>query len=135
MNQQIRTATATVEVGAEPATVMALAADAGRIPQWAPGFADAVRVEDDGIFSATKDGRRFRLRVVTDLRAGTIDFLRTAASAGNGGAHLRATPRPGGGAVIAMTVPVPASGDVASAAATVGAELGALARMLPAEPR
>jgi hypothetical protein len=130
-----RTATATVEVEAEPATTMALVADAARIPQWAPGFADAVRVEGDGAVSATKDERRFALRVRVDLDAGSVDLLRVVAPGVDGGAHVRVAPRVGGGSVVDMTVPVPADGDSAATATTVHAELTALAELLASGSR
>ena len=38
--------------------------------------------------------------------AGTVDYLREVAPACEGGAYLRAVPRPGGGTVIVMTLPL-----------------------------
>lgn len=120
----------TVKVEADPAAATALVTDAARIPQWAPGFADAVHVQGDGAVSATKDGRRFSLRVAVDVGAGSVDLLRAVAPVVEDGAHLRVTPQPGRGSVIEMGVPVGADGDAEDAAATVRAELTALAQLL-----
>ena len=79
VNRPTRTAPVTFEIQSEPAAVIAVVADPARIPQWAPGFADAVHREDDGGWSATKDGRRYSLRVAVDLAAGTVDILRAVA--------------------------------------------------------
>jgi predicted cobalt transporter CbtA len=98
VNRPTRTAPVTLEVEAEPATVIAVVADPARIPEWAPGCADAVHTEDDGAWSATKDGQRFSLRVAVDLVAGTVDILRVVAPGVEGGAQLHVTPRRGGGA-------------------------------------
>src|SRR5690349_5959538 len=130
MSRPTRTAPVTVEVEADPAAVIAVVADPARIPVWAPGFADAVHAEDDGGWSATKDGRRFSLRVAVDRAAGTVDILRVVAPGIEGGAHLDVTPRRAGGSVVAMTVPVAPDADPAVAAATVRAELRALETVL-----
>ena len=130
MNRPTRTAPVTVEVEAEPAAVIAAVSDPARIPRWAPGFAEAVHRQDDGGWSATKDGRRFSLRVAVDLAAGTVDILRAVAPGIEGGAQLHVAARRGGGSVVAMTVPVAADADPAVAAATVRAELRALATLL-----
>lgn len=79
MSRPARTAPVTVEIDAEPATIIAVVADAARLPQWAPGFADTLRAEDNGTWSVTKDGQRFSLRVAVDRAAGTVDVLRTLA--------------------------------------------------------
>ena len=80
--------------------------------------------------AASKDDQAFRLRVAADHDAGTVDYLREVAPRREGGAYLRAVPRPGGGIVIVMTVPLLPDVNPADVAATLSDELNALARLL-----
>jgi len=59
---------------------------------------------------AIKDGREFNIRVAVEQAAGTVDYLRELAPGREGGAYIRAVPRPDGGAMIVMTLPLLASG-------------------------
>jgi hypothetical protein len=115
-----------VEIAAAPGTVAALLADASRLPAWAPGFADAVTSENGSRWRAAKDGRKFVLRTAVNLDAGTVDYLREIAPGREGGAYLRVVPRPGGGSVVIMTLPVPPGAGPAAVASTVAGELAAL---------
>lgn len=66
-------------------------------------------------------------RTVTErIEAGTVDYLREVAPGIENGAYLRVTPRPGGGTVIVMTVPLGTGVDAAEVAFTLRAELAAL---------
>ena len=121
-----RTETQSAESDAPVADIVALLADAGRLPEWAPGFADEVRDDARTGWQVTKDGRIFTLQVAVSLDAGTVDYLREVAPGRIGGAYLRAIPRPGGGSVIVMTLPLLPGADPASTAATLAAELTAL---------
>ncbi|MGH3095553.1 MAG: SRPBCC family protein [Streptosporangiales bacterium] len=123
-----RTETQSIESDAPVAAVIAVLADPTRIPQWAPAFADRVADDADAGWQATKDGRDFALRVAVDHDAGTIDYLRQVAPGREGGAYIRAVPRPGGdGSVIVMTLPLLPDVDPAATAATLSRELRALA--------
>ena len=62
--------------------------------------------------------------------AGTVDYLREVAPAREGGAYLRAVPRPGGGTVIVMTLPLLPDTDLEDISTTPTAELAALADLL-----
>ena len=101
-------------------------ADAGRLPAWAPAFADAVTSEGGSRWRAVKDGRDFELRTAVNLDAGTVDYLREIAPGREGGAYLRVVPRPGGGSVVIMTLPVQPGADPAAVASTLENELSAL---------
>ena len=81
----------------------------------------------------TKDGQAFTLRVTAVPAAGTVDYLREVAPGREGGAYLRVIPRPGGGSVIIMTLPVPPGADPAATAATLAAELAALVSLAEAD--
>ncbi len=126
----MRTETQSVESDADPDAVVALLSDAGRIPEWAPAFADTVSHDGQSRWRGTKDGREFELRVVTSRDARTVDYLREVAPGRQGGAYLRATPRPGGGSVIVMTLPVAPDVDAGVVADTLGQELAALVELL-----
>jgi hypothetical protein len=125
-----RTATRSIETNAEPAAVVSLLADARRIPEWAPAFADEVTGDAESGWRVTKDGRTFSLRVVVGADAGTVDYLRDIAPGREGGAYVRSTPRPGGGSVVVMTVPVIPDVNPTDISLTLRDELIALTRLL-----
>jgi len=125
-----RTETQSIESDVAPDAVVALLADPRRLPEWAPAFADTVAGDAQSGWRAIKDGRPFELRVATSTDARTVDYLREVAPGREGGAYLRAVPRPGGGSVIVMTLHVPSGSDLAVVAATLRDELGALAELV-----
>jgi hypothetical protein len=125
-----QTETQSIETGAAVADVIAVLADPTRLPEWAPAFADSVTHDAGSAWTATKDGRDFALRVVTNPAAGTVDYLREVAPGRVGGAYVRATPRPRGGTVISMTLPLPPNTDPAATAATLTQELTTLTTLL-----
>ncbi len=124
-----RTETQSAETDAPVADVLAVLTDAARIPQWAPAFADEVSGDSGSGWLVTKDGQAFTLRVAAVPAAGTVDYLREVAPGREGGAYLRVIPRPGGGSVIIMTLPVPPGADPAATAAVLAGELAALAAL------
>ncbi len=121
-----RTETQSAESDAPVANIVALLADAGRLPEWAPAFADEVRGGARTGWQVTKDGRTFALQVAVSQDAGTVDYLREVAPGRVGGAYLRAIPRPGGGSVVVMTLPLLPGAGAASTTVTLAAELAAL---------
>lgn len=121
-----RTETQSIESDAEPAAVLAVLAYPIRIPEWAPDFADAVAGSDRSGWLATKGGRDFTVRVVTTKDAGTVDYLREITPGRDGGAFLRAVPRPGGGSVVVMTLPLAPGAESAATVATLRNELKVL---------
>jgi hypothetical protein len=121
-----RTETRAIEANVDPTAVVAVLADGRRAPEWAPGFADQVEGDGQSGWTVTKDGERFGLRIVVDETAGTVDYLRAIAPGEEGGAYLRATPRPGGGSVVTINVPVGPNADAATVGATIEAELEAI---------
>lgn len=121
-----RTETQSIESDADVGAVVALLADPTRIPTWAPAFADRVAGDTNSGWRASKDGRDFGLRVAVDQGAGTVDYLRELVPGREGGAYIRAIPRPGGGSVIVMTLPLLPDVDPGDTAATLAAELSVL---------
>lgn len=121
-----RTETQSAETGAAVTSVVALLADPTQIPRWAPAFADSASGSAGAGWVAVKDGREFALRVAVNQEAGTVDYLREVAPGREGGAYLRAVPRPGGGSVVIMTLPLLPGVDPAVTATTLSQELTAL---------
>jgi hypothetical protein len=121
-----RTATQSLEADAEPDTVFVLLCDPTRLPAWAPAFAERVERTADGGWHVTRGAEQFGVRVVARPGARTVDYLRDPGSGREGGAYVRVVPRPGGGAVITMTVPVEPGGDPADVTRDVLGELQAL---------
>jgi hypothetical protein len=127
MTMKARTVTRIVETDAEPDAILEVLADARHLPQWAWGFADAVSAGPDEDWLVTKDGRVFSIRVEVERSRGTVDYVREIAPGQKGGAFLRVLPRPGGGSVVIMTLPVSAGdGDATVVAALLDQELRAL---------
>ena len=125
-----RTATVAHETDGDPARVMEVLADAGNLPRWAPAFADEVARTSGEWFRVRKDADEFELRVIVNEGAATVDYLRQLAPGEWLGGFLRVTARPGGGAVIVMTVPVIDGSDAAAIAAVLDAELRALSELV-----
>ena len=121
-----RTVTDSIESRSDPAILVALLADPRRSPEWAPGFADAVTGDDHSGWRATKDGNDFTFRVAARPDAGTVDYLREIAPGTEAGAYIRVIPRPGGGSVVVMTLPVAPGVAPAATAVTLRDELNAL---------
>jgi hypothetical protein len=121
-----RTLTQSIETDVAPEVVVALLADPKRLQDWAPAFADAVSGDAHTGWRAIKDGREFSLRVPVNETACTVDYLREIAPGREGGAYLRAVPRPGGGTVIIMTLPLPPDANPQTLAVTLTAELIAI---------
>jgi hypothetical protein len=130
MSDPARTATQSVEADVGPDQVFALLSDPTRLPDWAPGFAERVDRSPDGSWQVTRDTEQFALRVLARSDTRTVDFLRTLAPGREAGAYVRVVPRPGRGAVITMTVPVPPGRERAEVAGDVLGELQALVDLL-----
>lgn len=127
MTQQ--TETGSQESDAEPDRLFAVLADPMRLPQWAPGFADEVTGSAAAGWQRIKDGGTFPVRVAADPLRRTVDFLREVAPGRDGGAYLRILPRPLGGSVVVMTLPVPGGADPRAVAAILRDELARLVRL------
>ncbi len=125
----IRTVTRSIETDAEPGDLLDLLADGRRIPEWAPAFADRVERDGENGWRVTKDGSDFALEVVAGRSGGTVDYLREIAPGRKGGAYLRVLPRPGGGSVVVMTLPVVAGRTAEGVAAVLNEELPSLVRL------
>jgi polyketide cyclase/dehydrase/lipid transport protein len=97
--------TETIAIAAPPAAVLAVIADARRLPEWAPGFATAVTPED-GLWRIDQgDGATFLIDVAVHADAGTVDLLRPGGGP-SFGARLRALPS-GTGTELLFTILFP----------------------------
>jgi len=130
MPSRRRTETQSVESEATVVAVVALLGDPTTIPRWAPAFADSVSGDSRSGWQAAKDGRNFAVRVAVNQDAGSVDYVREVAPGREGGAYIRAVPRPGGGSVITMTLPLLPSVDPADTATTLTEELTALVALV-----
>jgi hypothetical protein len=124
-----RTQTQAIETTTEPDLIWEFLADPRHLPAWAPAFADAITGTEPQGWQAVKDGRAFALRVLAARAQRTVDYLRELAPGREGGAYLRVLPRPAGGSVIVMTLPLIPGADPETAIATLRAELAAVARL------
>ncbi|WP_293382947.1 SRPBCC family protein [Phenylobacterium sp.] len=125
-----RTVTRAQELEAPEETVFDLLRDPRNIPRWAPNFADMVNLDPASPkYTAAKAGQTFALRLVIAPKARSVDYLREIAPGQEGGAFLRVLPRPGGGSVVVMTVPVPPDGDPENVGEVLRDELDRLAKL------
>lgn len=117
------TETQSIESHIDPRGIVALLTDPSRIPDWAPAFANLITGDDQSGWRALKSGQTFALRVVMKQDAGTVDYLREIAPGREGGAYIRVIPRPGGGSVVVMTVPLIPDTEPAAITAALRDEL------------
>lgn len=117
-----RAETRSIAIAAPPDAVLALVADARRLPDWAPAFAE--RVEPDGDAWRIHSGdARFRITVRVSREHGTVDLLR--AGDATRGAFSRVVPNHGGSEYL-FTLLFPHGTDedvIAQQMATVETEL------------
>jgi AcrR family transcriptional regulator len=124
-----RTVTRTLETEVAADAVFAVMSEPKLLPRWAPAFADSVSGDAASGWRITKDGSTFPVRIPVSSEARTVDFLREIAPGREAGAYLRAQPRPGGGAVVSMTAPIPPDADASGVATTLDEELRTLVRL------
>jgi hypothetical protein len=115
-----------MESDLDPEIVLSVLNDPARLPEWAPAFADKVEHNPQNGWRVTKGGDTFNVQVNVSTVAGTVDFLREMAGGKRGGAYARVFPRPLGGSVVVMTVPLAPAADPQQVAGVVEQELAAL---------
>jgi hypothetical protein len=126
----IQTVTRTIESDFEPKLIYLKLTDASLIPLWAPVFADKVEHVHETTFRATKGSDTFDLDLLANEPTLTVDYLRDMANGRRGGAYIRVIPKPLGGNVVAMTVPVGPEATPAQVASVLEQELEALVKLL-----
>lgn len=121
-----RTVTRSLESDLAPERVLSVLNNPARIPEWAPVFADKIEHSGQNGWRVTKGGESFNVQVNVSAVAGTVDFLREMAGGKRGGAYARVFPRPLGGSVVVMTVPLAPNSNPADVAHEIEQELAAL---------
>jgi hypothetical protein len=125
-----QTVTRTIESGFEPKLIYRKLADVSLIPLWAPVFADKVELVHETTFHITKGSDAFDMELFANESTLTVDYLRDMAKGKRGGAYLRVIPKPLGGSVVVMTVPVGPNTTSAQVAMVLEQELEALIQLL-----
>jgi hypothetical protein len=120
-----RTVTRSVEADLDPEKILSVLNDPARLPEWAPVFADKVEHSGQNGWRVTKDNQSFNVQANVSTVAGTVDFLREM-TGGSAGAYARVFPRPLGGSVVVMTVPLAPGSDPADVARVLEQELTTL---------
>ncbi len=124
-----RTVTRTIETDFEPDVILDVLADPKQIPAWASVFADGIEPDGPGVWKVKKGDESFNVQVVSAPGSGTVDILREMGPGKRGGAFCRATPRPGGGSVLSINVPIAPGAKVDDVAAVLEQELAALVKL------
>ena len=124
-----RTVTRSIESDVAPGVILSILMDPQMLPKWAPAFADMAEKDEKIGWRVTKDGRVFTLEIVVSRQSGTVDYLREIAPGKKGGAYVRVLPRPNGGSVVVMTLPVPQSTEIERVNALLSQELETLVRL------
>lgn len=124
-----RTVTRTIEGDPEPDAILEILSDPRHIPGWAPAFADSIEAEGSDGWRVKKGGDSFRVQVIASRASGTVDILREMGPGKRGGAYCRVTPRPGGGSVLLITVPLAPDAKVEEVAIVLEQELATLVRL------
>ena len=121
-----RTVTRAIEDDLEPDAIFAVLTEPRLLPRWAPAFADEVEKIGSDSWQITKNGNRFAMQMAASAASRTVDYLREVAPGKRGGAYIRVLPRPGGGSVVVMTLPITANADAESVTAFLVEELKSL---------
>jgi uncharacterized protein YndB with AHSA1/START domain len=119
------TQTRSIAIAASPQTVFDLVADPSTLPNWAPGFARAIRPDGDHWIVENDQGEA-RILVRTSREHGTIDIL--SADEPRQGAYTRVLPN-GTGSEYQFTLQFPPDAPeeaIAQQMAVVDAELQAV---------
>ena len=124
-----RTVTRSVETDVEPDLILNILRDPRSIPKWVPVFADTVETDGPSGWRVIKDGRVFSLEIVVEQASRTVDYLRETAPGKKGGAYIRVLPRPNGGSVVVMTLPIPPDTEAASVTTILSQELETLVKL------
>lgn len=124
-----RKVTQSIESDDPPESLLEILQHPENIPRWAPRFADTVEKDAGPTYTATKNGNAFRLRASVDLATCSVDYLREIAPGKEGGAFIRVLPRPGGGSVVVMTLPIPPTATRDSVSGILSEELSKLVEL------
>jgi hypothetical protein len=125
-----QTVTRAIESDFESKLIYLKLTDVSLIPRWAPVFADKVEPAHETTFRVTKGDDSFDMELYSNKSALTVDYLRDMADGRRGGAYIRVMPKPLGGSVVVMTVPIGSNAIPDQVAAVLEQELQALIGLL-----
>jgi hypothetical protein len=124
-----RTVTRTLEADLEPEAILDILSDPKGIPEWAPAFADTIEPDGSNGWRVKKGSDTFNVQVITARASGTVDILRDMGPGKRGGAYCRVTPRPGGGSVLLINVPIAPGAKEEEIASVLAQELATLVKL------
>ncbi|WP_058189886.1 SRPBCC family protein [Terracidiphilus gabretensis] len=127
-----RTVTRAIEDDLEPDAIFAVLTEPRLLPRWAPAFADEVEKIGSDSWQITKNGNKFTMQMATSAPSRAVDYLREVAPGRQGGAYIRVLPRPAGGSVVVMTLPVTGNADAEGVGAVLVEELNSLVDLVKA---
>jgi hypothetical protein len=127
-----QTITRAAECDVEPGRIYEVLAQAENLPKWAPVFADSVERIDGTHFNLTKAGNTFKIEMLLEPSAHTVDYIREMGGGVRGGAFIRVIPRPLGGSTVVMTVPMGPGAKEAVQGKELEQELAALIELASA---
>lgn len=129
-----QTVTRTIESDVDPGILYRVLINASLLPRWAPLFADKVEPAHPSSFHVTKGADTFDIALLANNSALTVDYLRDMPNGERGGAFLRVMPRPLGGSVVTMTVPVAPNTTPSQVAEVLEQELETLINLPESKP-
>jgi hypothetical protein len=118
-----RTVNCAIESDLQPQRIYEILANALRIPDWAPVFAEKIEHVEGMSLRVTKGADTFNVDLIANESSLTVDYLRDMTGGRRGGAYLRVMPQPFGGSVVVMMVPVGTNTPPAEVAAVLEQEL------------
>jgi len=125
-----QTVTRAIETDVQPELIYRKLIDVSLIPRWAPVFAEKVEPARGSSFRVTKGGDAFDMELVANEAGLTVDYVREMRGGRRGGAYLRVMPKPMGGSVVVMTVPIGPDATAEQVASVLEGELEALIQLL-----
>ncbi len=123
-----KTVTGSLETDLSADAILEFIGEPRNLPQWAPGFADAVDRTGEQ-WKISKGEKSFSIEVIVNRSSRTVDFVREIAPGKKGGASLRVLELPGGGSVIVMTLPVAAGTTPEAVTEILNQELKEIVRL------
>jgi hypothetical protein len=126
---QNQTVTRTIESSLEPSAIFTALSKPELIPQWAPVFADKTEHVSGNNYRFTKGSDTFAVEIIANTASLTVDILRETPNGRRGGAYIRVMPRPLGGSMVTMTIPVGPKITPEQAATVLEQELKALIQL------
>ncbi len=124
-----KTVTGALETDLSADTILGFVGEPRNLPQWAPGFADAIESGEGGQWKISMGEKSFSIEVIVNRSSRTVDFVREIAPGKKGGASLRVLQLPGGGSASVMTLPVAAGSTPEAVTGILNQDLQEIVRL------